>query len=288
MKTMWVTGASGTVGRPLVAALALRRVQLRVVGRSIQSRDFPAKVHYVNTDLAEPESLVPELQKTDTLFVHPRAVGARASELVTLAAKHGVRRVVALSALDVEEDLALQPSRFTGDRNREVEHAVMHSGLPWVCVRAPPYARHVVNLFALQARAGDVVRVPCPTSTEAPVHERDLVGVIARALVDDKLDGRVIEVTGPAALSHQELAEAVAEVTGRPLRFEELSPGEAVGELVASGLSRDFAEALMARCARELGRPTIVTDDVRQWTGLPARNFATWVTDHAAEFRRLV
>ncbi|TDU87918.1 uncharacterized protein YbjT (DUF2867 family) [Kribbella voronezhensis] len=288
MKTILITGASGAIGRPLVLALAQRRVRLRAVGRSIQSRDFPSKVDYVNTDLAEPERLVPELEKADTLFVHPRAVGASAADLMILAAKHGVRRIVALSTLDVEEDPALQPSRSLGDLNREVEQAVMGSGLPWVCVRASPYARPVVDLLASQARVGAVVGVPYPSFAEAPVHERDLTEVIARTLLDDKLEERVIEVTGPAAMTHQELAEVIAEVAGRrPLRFEEMSPATAVNQLVANGLSRAFAEGLMARCARELGRPATVTDEVHQLTGHPAHTFATWVADNAGQLHLL-
>jgi hypothetical protein len=36
-----------------------------------------------------------------------------------------------------------------------------------------------------QIRAGDVVRVPYATFAEAPIHERDLAGVGARALLTD-------------------------------------------------------------------------------------------------------
>ena len=284
MKTILITGASGAVGRPLVLALAPQRVRIRAVGRSIRSRDFPSKVHYVNTDLAEPAALIPELRNAETLFVHPRAVGPKAGELVALAAEHGVRRLVALSALDVEEDLALQPSRRLGDRNREVEQAVADSGLPWVCVRASSYARHIVDLLAAQTRAGDIVRAPYPTFAEVPIHERDLVDVIVRVLLDDELEGRVIEATGPEALTHRELVDVIAEVTGRPLRFEEMSPSAAVSRLVTNGLSIDFAGALVARCSRESGRPTIVTDEIQRLLGRSPRTFARWVADHAAAF----
>jgi uncharacterized protein YbjT (DUF2867 family) len=110
--TILITGATGAIGRPLVEQLAFRGVRVRAAARSIQSRDFPARVSYINADLAEPEALMTALKGVDTLFVHPRAVGENAAELVALAAEQSVRRLVTLSALDVDDDLALQPSRF--------------------------------------------------------------------------------------------------------------------------------------------------------------------------------
>jgi uncharacterized protein YbjT (DUF2867 family) len=285
MKTVLITGATGMIGLPLVLTLALRRVHVRAVARSIQSRDFPAGVSYVNADLAEPESLVPALKGVDTLFVHPRAVGARAAELVELAAEHGVQRVVALSALDVEEDLALQPSRFIGDRNREIEEAVSNSGLSWACVRAPSYVRHVPDLFAAQIRVGDVVRGPYAAFAECPIHERDLVDVIARVLLDGELQGRRFEMTGPQSLTHQEMVDVISAVIGRQLQFEEISSRTAASQLVANGLPTEFATALMNRWERNPGRRPTVTDELQQLTGHPARTFAEWVAANAASFR---
>ena len=76
--TVLITGATGTIGRPLVNRLAFRGVRVRAAGRSIQSRDFPARVDYVNADLNQPEALATALQGVDTLFVNPRAVGPNA------------------------------------------------------------------------------------------------------------------------------------------------------------------------------------------------------------------
>src|SRR6266487_115223 len=52
----------------------------------------------------------------------------------------GVQRVVALSAINVDDDLDEQPSRYRGDRNKEVEDAAVASGLEWVSLRAGFFA----------------------------------------------------------------------------------------------------------------------------------------------------
>jgi uncharacterized protein YbjT (DUF2867 family) len=284
--TILITGATGAIGWPLVDALAFRAVRVRAAARSIQSRYFPARVSFFNADLVDPDALTSALQGVDTLFVHPRAAGENAAELVTLAAEQGVRRLVTLSALDVDDDLALQPSRFYGDRNREVEDAVVSSGLPWVSVRASSYVTHILDLFAAQIRVGDVVGGAYAEFAEAPVHEKDLVAVIAQALLDPDVEGHRI-VTGPQSLTHREMVDIIGEVIGRPLRFEEIPPNAAEQELIANGLRPDFATALIARCERGAAQPATVTDEVQQVIGR-SRTFAEWVVDYASAFRLTV
>jgi uncharacterized protein YbjT (DUF2867 family) len=280
-----VTGATGTVGRPLVALLKDRGVTVRAVTRSTAAGTLPAGVEPVTADLTRPESLAAALEGVSALFVHPRAVGENAGKLLALAAEQGVQRVVALSATNVDDDPAYQPSRLNGDRNKEVEDAIARSGLPWVAVRANSFATNSIGMFGAQVRAGDVIRGPYANFAEALIHESDLAAVIAHALLNDDLDGRRIPVTGPQSLTHEELVAVIGEVIGRPLRFEEVPPEAAARGLVAHGFREAFVAALMARYARGAGQPALVTDEVEQILGRPARTFAEWVIDHADAFR---
>ncbi|MEV0347240.1 hypothetical protein AB0H88_15870 [Nonomuraea sp. NPDC050680] len=45
-----------------------------------------------------------------------------------------------------------------------------------------------------------------------------------------------------------------------------------------------FVETLMAMYARGVRQPARVTGEVERVLGRPARTFAEWVADHAAEF----
>lgn len=103
------------------------------------------------------------------LFVHPHAVGNGVGELLALAREQGVKRVVVLSAMNVDDDLAEQPSRYDGDRNKEVEDAVIGCGLEWVSLRASFFAPNAIRAWAAQIRAGDVVYGPYAAFAEAPI-----------------------------------------------------------------------------------------------------------------------
>ncbi len=205
--------------------------------------------------------------------------------LLALARERGVKRVVVLSAMNVDDDLADQPSRYQGDRNKEVEDAVTRSDLEWVSMRASSFADNSIRAWAAQIRAGDVVRYPYAAFQESPIHERDLAEVAVCALLTNELVGRRLELTGPQSLTHREMVAIIGDVIGRPLRYQEIPPEAARQGMVASGVPGPFVEALMGRYARDVGRPAPLTGEVEKILGRPARTFAQWVADHADAFR---
>jgi uncharacterized protein YbjT (DUF2867 family) len=281
-----ITGATGIVGRPLVDHLVASGAKVRAVTRTPDTANLPAPVDVVTGDPARPDTMVDALTGATALFLNPRAIGEAAAELVARARERGVSRVVALAAANVDEDLAEQPSRLRGDRNKEAEDAAVHSGLEWTSLRPSSFAVNALAAWGGQIRSGDVVRYVYAAFQESPIHERDLAEVAAHALLTDDLLGRRIELTGPESLSHAEMVRVIGDVLGRPLRFEEVPPEPAARDMVRRGLPEPFVTALMARYARHLNRPQHpATDEVRRVLGRQARTYAEWVADNAAVFR---
>src|SRR5215207_8320805 len=211
-----VTGATGTIGRPLIDLLLGEGARVRAVTRNPQAAGLPADVEVAEGDPSRPGTLAPFLEGVTALFLHPRAVGIAAVELLALAREQSVQRVIVLSAINVDDELAYQPSRFNGDRNKEVEDAVTRGGLPWVSLRSSSFAINTLHAWGAQIRAADVVYGPYAAFAEAPIHERDLAAVIARALLDDQLVGQRIAVTGPQSFTHAEMVAIIGDVIGRP------------------------------------------------------------------------
>ncbi|MFH8485083.1 SDR family oxidoreductase [Streptomyces longisporoflavus] len=275
-----ITGATGSIGRPLVEALLADGAAVRAISRNPLTAGLPAGAEVVQGDPREPGPHL--LEGITALFVHPRAVGEEAAgKLVAAAAEQGVQRVVVMSAINVDEELDHQPSRYNGDRNKEVEQAVVQGPLPWVSVRPTSFALNTLTMWAGQIRAGNVVRGPYEGFAEALVHEKDVAETIARALRDEAFTGRYVPVAGPHDLTHAEAVATIGQAIGRPLRYEEI-PAEAAaqGMIRSGGLPEPFVRALMARYARGEGTPAQITSP----TGTPARTFAQWATEHATDF----
>ncbi|MET9340898.1 NAD(P)H-binding protein [Nonomuraea sp. NPDC003804] len=279
-----VTGATGTIGRPLVDLLTGANAKVRAVTRTTGPTSLPATAEVVTGDPAQPGTLARHLDGVTALFLHPRAAGDAAAELVALAKEHGVRRVVALSAINIDEPLDHQPSRFRGDRNKEAEDAAVAGGLEWTSLRASSFAVNALTSWGGQITAGDVVRGPYAGFAETPIHEHDIAAVAAHALLTDDLVNRRTYLTGPQALTHTDMVEIIGEAIGRPLTYTEIPPEAAAQGLIARGLPEPFVTALMARYARDLARPTRPTGDVEKILRRPAHTFAAWAEEHASEF----
>ena len=86
----------------------------------------------------------------------------------------GVTKLVALSAINADDDFSRQPSRFRGDRNKEVEQLAVDSGLAWVSLRPTVFATNFAGMWAAQIRAGDVVAGPYAAASTAPIVESDI------------------------------------------------------------------------------------------------------------------
>ncbi|MFI7068533.1 NAD(P)H-binding protein [Kribbella sp. NPDC050124] len=281
-----VSGATGTVGRPLVDLLLTEGADVRALTRNRSSAGLPDGVEVVEGDPSRPETVADSLDGVTALFLHPRAVGDAAFEMVELARAAGVRRVVALSAANIDDDPAEQPSRFRGDRNLEAEQAAVDSGLEWTSLRVGSFAVNTIGMWGQQIQAGDVVRYVYAGFAESFIHERDMAAVAARALLTDEVVGRRLVLTGPESLTHAEAVAVIGDVLGRQLHFHEITPQQAVARMTDHGFPESFVTVLMARYATYATTPQLPpTGDVESVLGRPALSYAQWVADHAAAFR---
>jgi uncharacterized protein YbjT (DUF2867 family) len=273
MNAILVTGATGNVGRPLVNELAAAGVEVRAVTRQPDTARFPDAVKVVGT-AAE------GLPGASAVFLNSRALGEELEPLIRQARFEGVTRLVALSAINADDDFSRQPSRFRGDRNKEVEQLAVDSGLEWVSLRPTVFITNFFGMWVPQIQAGDVVSGPYATASTAPIVDHDISAVAAKALLTDELVGRRIPMTGPQAFTNTEMVEIIGAVLGRPLRYQEV-PAEMVRQrFIGLGFSAEFADAYIAFLEATVEKPALVTHEVEKILGRPAETFADAVSAH--------
>jgi uncharacterized protein YbjT (DUF2867 family) len=272
-----VTGATGNVGRPLVAELIAAGAEVRAVSRRPDSAALPAEVKVVDTAAAA-------IPGASAVFLNSRALGDELTSVVRQAQRQGVTRLVALSAINADDDFARQPSRYRGDRNKEADQMAAESGLPWVSLRPSVFATNFAGMWSGQIRAGDVVNGPYAAASSAPIVEADIAAVAARALVSDDLVGRRIPLTGPQSLTNTEMVDIIGRVLHRPLRYNEIPPDLVRQRFVSLGFPAEFGAAYIAMLATTLDEPATVTDDIERILGRPAESFEQWVTTHTRLF----
>ncbi|RSN67806.1 MULTISPECIES: NAD(P)H-binding protein [Actinomadura] len=270
-----VTGATGNVGRHVVGELLCAGAKIRALTRDPATARLPTEVEVARTaDMP--------LDGVTAIFINPAAFRDGLGDLLPRAAGHGVRRAVLLSsaaALDPDpaNDLAAHHLAF--------EAAIEDSGLEWTFVRPGEFASNALG-WRDAIRAGRPVRAPYAAGRSAPVHERDVAAVAGRALLTDALLGARPVLSGPEALTDPEKVRAIAEATGLPAVFEEITPEEAREEMSALPYMREgLVDVLLRLRAGSVDAPAEPTGEVERITGRPARTFADWAADHADDFR---
>jgi uncharacterized protein YbjT (DUF2867 family) len=278
-----VTGATGNVGRSLVQAMAEVGERVTAVSRGIAPVDLPSGTRHVRADLAAPETLRPALDGAEALFLHDGGAGGHGLDPVAIldvARVAGVRRVVLLSS----QCVVTRPESLShGGVLRAIEEAVRESGLAWTILRPGGFASNAYA-WAESVRAERTVAAPFGDVGIPVIDPADIAEVAAVALRKDEHTGRAYELTGPAAVTPRQQAEAIGAALGEPVRFVELTRAEAHARMAAS-----MPEPVVETTLAVLGEPNAaelrLSPDVEHVLGRKPRSFAEWVRRNIAAFR---
>ena len=216
MKTIAIIGSSGTNARPWTDAFLAAGWHVRSLVRDpgkIESRPHLSAAAF---DFADQTSHAPALAGVDVLALispaQPNQV-AWESALIAGAQRAAAGGIIKLSVLGA--DMAT-PISFFARNAAETERVLRASGVPHVILRANGFMQNVLRQRAT-IEAGNFVEPSGATAaSRIDVHD---VADVAVAVADGAFDGRALTLTGPAALTGDEIAATLSDVLGRPVRY---------------------------------------------------------------------
>ncbi len=220
-----LTGATGTIGTPLLRRLTASGTDVRCLVRDPRRLgDERVRVQIAMGDLSDHLSYRHALRGVDTV-VHLASVirdqprgsieelaGVVTWRLVTAAERAGVQRFVFFSALgaSTRSDSRLMRAKAVAER-AVIESSMQHTVLAPSLVYAPadPYLRLLRRMSLLPAMA-----IPGQGRTPfQPIWAQDVADCVVAALPGgacaDSAIGARYELAGPQTLSHQEIVEIV-------------------------------------------------------------------------------
>lgn len=263
--TTVVLGGTGKTGRRLVRAL--RGTPVRAVSRSTE----------VRFDWAARETWAGALAGASSVYLVAPADPGLAAPFVKQATAAGAGRFVVLSGRGIEQ----VPNAFHG--MAAAEAAVRESGVEWTILRANNFSQNFdEDVWHAPLMAGRLA-LPMGPAPEPFVDVRDIAEVAAKVLTSGGHHGRVYDLSGPRALTFAEAVATIAAASGRPMRYEEVTPPAYRASLLAEGLPEEVADELnemfAAMRAGHLAQPA---DGVREVLGREATDFADYAARAAA------
>jgi uncharacterized protein YbjT (DUF2867 family) len=281
-----VTGATGRVGREVVQQLAAAKLPVRALVRSAERAEDLAGpcVELTVGDLENPASLDRAFTGVESLFLSSRAeprLPEREGNAMDAARRAGVRYIVKVSVAG-GPDAPTQIGRW----HWAAEKRLAGSGIASTILRPTLYMQGAF-LWLPEIAASGHVHLPMGEGRASVVDARDVAAVAVRALRAGGLPQPLYDVTGPAAVSFDEIASEISEVSGRPVLYVDVTPRQWKKERLAAGEPAWFVEdMLFLYGAYREGYGTPVSSAVRDITEREARSFREFVQDHADRFRQ--
>jgi uncharacterized protein YbjT (DUF2867 family) len=278
-----VTGATGTVGSEVVRQLIAVGERPRALVRdpATARQRLGDQVEHVVGDLDRPETIAAALAGMDGVFLLTTQ-SSRQPEweraVIQAAARAGVGQLVKLSVFRADEQSSLQVARQHG----QAERVLAQSGLAATILRPVFFMQNLFGMVhdgAIATAAGD--------GQVAMVDARDIAAVAVATLTGGGHAGKTYTLTGPEALSFDQVASILSRQTGRPLRHVRVPPDKVRVALQGRGMAAWYADD-MARLHGMLaaGYEQVVTDDIHTVTGRPPRTLAQFAGDHAGVLTR--
>jgi NAD(P)H dehydrogenase (quinone) len=285
-----VTGAGGQLGRSVVERLLDAGVPNIVAASRDPSKlaDLAARgVETRRADFDDPTSLAAAFAGVDRVLLvstdsldQPGQRIAQHRAAIAAAEKAGVQHVVYTSAPGARP----QVGGGVIDDHFWTEQALAASAIPgWTILRHNLYAE-LLLMGAGQAIASGALYSATAGAGRAYVSREDCARVDAAALING--EGRqILDVSGPAAVTQDEVAGLYAQLSGKPVAHHAI-PAEALRQgLTGAGLPAALVGVLVDfDVSASQGQHAIVTDAIETLTGQAPVSVAAFLEANRAAF----
>ncbi|MFC9644616.1 NmrA family NAD(P)-binding protein [Streptomyces mirabilis] len=262
-----VIGATGTTGSRVVAGLIAEGHRVKAAGRSATPVEGAEPVRF---DWNEPATFGAALDGVDRVYLIP-PIGSSDPAAVMLpflrrARSAGVHRAVLLSSSAIPAG---------GPAVGQVHQALPGLFEQWAVLRPSWFMQNFAGFtpHARSIRENGVILTATGDGRVGFVDAEDIAAVAVRALTDEQAPDADLILTGPQALSYDDVAAIITEVGGRPVVHRHLTFDQ-LRDRWSAEIPLEFATMLagMDRAIAD-GAEDRTSDTVQRLTGRPPGTF---------------
>ena len=262
-----VAGAGGYVGQAVIANLKARGAKRIVaVTRDPGKVMFPEGVEVRQGDFYKPESLATAFKGIDRLLlISTSNIGERLPHQVAAvdaAERAGVGHILYTSITAPYP----HPTHGVSNDHFWTEARLFQTKGGWTSLRDNIYADFIVWEAQKTLDAGKIFHA-AGDGKRAIIFRDDIAAAAAGALLT--AEGReVVNVSGPVALSHADIAALLSRIGGKPVEAVDVGHEAQVDGMLKAGLPKGLAEALAGfDVAEKTGALAVVGDGVQRFAG---------------------
>lgn len=278
-----VTTPTGHCGSQLVPHLLAAGAPVRVIARNPEKLrpEIQGKVEIVQGSTDDIKVLAKACAGAQALFwvvppaFHPADLNDYMLRFTRPACEaieaQGVKRVVAVSSLGRGlAKNALLTAAFVMDS------LIERTGVDYRALRPPGFMENILRQTE-SIKHQDMFFSPGRPDVKTPLAAtRDIAATGAKLLLDPSWRGQGdLAVLGPEDLSHNDMAEIMSGVLGKPIRFRQIPREDYKAQLIQYGASEAFAQGLIDMQA-EIDERGIYNAERRTPENTTPTTFRTW------------
>lgn len=286
MEKILMIGGTGNIGLPLIQCLATN-----------QNSQIIAGVHNVQKaqrTLAGIERL--EIRHFDFLdattfptafsgvsrvfFVRPPQLSKPKTDMLPFlkyVKQQRIHQLVFVSLMGVEKN-PMTP-------HHKIEKMIQQLDIPHTFIRPSFFMQNLNTTHRFDIQQRHDLFIPAGHAQTSFIDTRDIGEVAGVCLTDDRYLNQALEITGPQALTYDEIAKIMTEVLGTPITYSRPGLLKFRRVMLRRGIKKEFVNVMvMLYLITQLGNAKKVTDTAERVLKRPPRDIRTYVQDYRDYF----
>ncbi len=283
-----VLGATGNIGSFLCQDLKRRNTDIiGGVPASEMDKLREMSVEGVTVDFGNAASLDNAMRGIDSLFMllpmaEPMSGWGR--NIIEAAKRNNLKFILRSSIIDAHPDSSFFLFRIHG----EIDQVLRDSGIPFAIVHPNSFMQNFAVYYVNSINNNGTFSFAFGDARDSYNDVRDIAAVDAAVLSDPESHrNREYNVTGPQALSSDDIAGILSGATGRNIHYVPVSEDQYAANMRKGGMP-DWAIQANLSLDRHIasGRQAVVIDTVKNLTGRDPIPFEQFARDYADTWKK--
>ncbi|KRO00124.1 SDR family oxidoreductase [Companilactobacillus kimchiensis] len=287
MENILVIGGTGNIGFPLIKYLNQQpNVQIiagthNVEKAKVKFQDF-TKVKICHFDFLDSTTFEASFKNiSKVFFVRPPQLANPKEDMLPFlkfAKQQMIQQVVFISLMGVDKN-PMTP-------HHKIEQMIQELDLPYTFIRPSFFMQNLTTTHLEDIKNNHDLFIPAGNSRTSFIDTRDIGEIAGIALLDSHYIGQKLNITGPAALSYNEIAQIMTKILGTTITYSKPSLWKFRKVMLQRGLKKDFVNVMvMLYLITQLGNAKKVTTIASKVLNRPPRTIQNFIQDYQADFK---
>jgi len=281
-----VIGGTGNIGYPLIKYLNQQDIQIVAGTHNLQKAQ--AKFEGLNNveikhfDFLDPSTFETAFDGVNKVFfVRPPQLAKPKQDMLpflTFAKQKQIQQIVFVSLIGVEKN-PMTP-------HHKIEQMILDLKIPYTFIRPSFFMQNLNTTHREDIQKNHDLFIPAGNARTSFIDTRDIGEVAGITLLNDKYLNQKLNITGPAALSYQEIAKIMTKILGTQITYSKPSLLKFRKIMLKRGIKKDFVNVMvMLYLITQLGNAKEVTDTVAKVLGHAPRTIQNYIYDYQDYFK---